>query len=1084
MKKLLLVSLCFLSLFVTQVYAQNRTITGTVTSKDDGLPLPGVSVTVTGTSIGTQTSATGKFSLQVPASAKALRFTFVGFQPAESPIGANGTVNLAMTSSAAQLTEVVITGAFGVKQNSRTSSGSAQQVGGAQLNVVRQTNVNNALAGKVAGLQVRSQSAGALGRQTEVRLRGASGFGTGNGAIYIVDGTIVTNIDDINNDDIESVTVLQGPASSAQFGPQAANGAILITLAKARKTDGLGIDLNLGTQFDVPYILPNYQNVYGGGAAADFMQYTWKAGDPEEWKPLSGKYYPDYSDDASWGPKMVGQEYIPWYSWYPGTKYTGTTAKWTPQPDNARDFYQTGITLNNSVSFNKAADNYNVKVSYGNQYTRGLIPTTYLLKNTFMLNTSVDLSKKLTLSANINYTNSKLNGEINDAYSNNSSGSFNQWFHRDLDMGILQELRYLKSPDGAYATWNHLNPTAYNPSDPRQFYAANYWYNPYTAQDLHANFFNRDRLFGNIGLAYKITDDLTLRGTYRKAYVGSWEEQKYSSQLNYSGTQTQGNEARNKGYYYTSTTYSNRENWEFVLNYNKTIKDFSIKANAGTDVFNWTYKDNSANTNNGLSIDDLFTIGNSVDPATVNNSRIREQYRALYGNANIGYKGLVFLEGTLRNDWISVLPSSKPSILSKSFGGSFVFSDLLKSQSSWLSYGKVRATWGQSPKAFGNGTTFGAYTYPGALYGVSAFKFGNNLVQGINDQYIDPALKGSVVTMKEFGLDMRFFNDRFGFTATYWDGTEVDFPQSIAINGASGYTSIYTNVGKVARKGLDITLSGQPFRSENFTWTISGTYGRLLDNKVIEISNKYDITRIPAGQYVWGTDMPYLVHEKGKQWGQIYGNGILRNSAGVPILSATGFYQNDPNVYFGSAVPRHTGGLQNSFTVFKDFTINANFDYQFGGKFVSLSNSFGSFSGLTARTAVLNDKGNPIRDAVADGGGVHTTGVDKDGKPVSFYVEAQDYFHNLNNVKTYDPYIYDLTFIKLRELGVSYRIPVQKLGISKYIKNASFQVVGRDLFLLYAKTKDFDPSQVIAVTGETGQLPGTRAIGFNLRVGF
>jgi hypothetical protein len=196
------------------------------------------------------------------------------------------------------------------------------------------------------------------------------------------------------------------------------------------------------------------------------------------------------------------------------------------------------------------------------------------------------------------------------------------------------------------------------------------------------------------------------------------------------------------------------------------------------------------------------------------------------------------------------------------------------------------------------------------------------------------------------------------------------------------------------------------------------------------------------------------------------------------------FYQHDPEVNFGSVLPKVTGGLQNSFELFNDFTVNVNFDYQFGGKFSSLSNMWGSYSGLTARTAVANDKGNSIRDAVADGGGVHTVGVNAAGEPVEFYVEAQDYFHNLFSKKTFDDYIYDLTYIKLRELSVGYRVPLKKLGIHKHVSSLSVSFVARNPVLIYAKTKDFDPSEVSAIYGETGQYPGTRGYGFNIRVGF
>jgi len=188
--------------------------------------------------------------------------------------------------------------------------------------------------------------------------------------------------------------------------------------------------------------------------------------------------------------------------------------------------------------------------------------------------------------------------------------------------------------------------------------------------------------------------------------------------------------------------------------------------------------------------------------------------------------------------------------------------------------------------------------------------------------------------------------------------------------------------------------------------------------------------------------------------------------------------------YFGSVLPDFTGGIQNQFTIFKDFTLNVNIDFQVGGKFVSLSQQWGSFSGLTARTATVNDKGNPIRDAVADGGGVHVEGVNADGQPVDYYVEAQDYFHNNYYNKTFDDYIYDLTFVKLREVSFGYNIPLNKIGLEKYLQRANLSIVARNPLLIYAKTKDFDPSEISAVVGESGQFPGTRGLGFNLTVGF
>lgn len=1072
--------LWILLLISIQSYAQNRTITGTVTGKDDGLPLPGVTVRVSGTTTGTQTGGNGQYSIAVPANATGLEFSFIGYTPQKVSIGSGSVVNIALSVASSQLTEVVITGAYGVKQSSRATGASASLVSGEQLNTIRQTNINNALAGKATGLQVRSQSAGALGRQTEVRLRGATGFSTGLGALYIVDGTIVPNSDDLNPDDVESVTVLQGPAASAQFGSQGANGAIVITTKKGKKNNGVGITLNLGAQFDRVYVLPDYQNTYAGGSSADLIQYHWKDGDPAEWKALDGKYYPDYSDDSSWGPKMVGQEYIPWYAWAGGSPYAYKTASLTPQPDNAKNFYQTGITLNNNVAFTKAGDDYNIRMSYANQNLRGIIPNTSLNKNIFNLNTSYDLTKHLQVSANINYVGQKVTGEINDDYSNLTTGAFSQWFHRDLDMGIMKELRGLRSPDGTYVSWNHLNPTAYDPSNPAAFYGGNYWYNPYTFTDFYKQVEQRDRLYGNLALTYKVNDHFSVRGTYRRNQTNAYSENREYSELKYSATQT-----GRKGYYRTGNSYSNRENYEVLATYNQTFKDFTVSANAGTDIFNWIYKDNYANTNNGLTVDNLFTIGNSVDQPSVSNNRTQEQYRALLGRATVGYKNMAFITGNIRKDWYSTLKASDNAVVSKSIDGSFVFSELLpKSTQNWLSYAKLRASYGEIPVALGTSNeTFGAYRYPGMLYGINQYKWAGNVLMGTPDQYVDQNLKGTVTRQSEFGLDLRFLNNRIGLTGTYYMGTDKGIPYTLSSNAASGFSSILTNIGLIKRKGLEFALSGNPVRIKNFNWTFNGTWSRQLENTVVEISNQYNVNRISVSG-VWGSDMPYLIHQTGMKWGQIYGNGILRNADGVPILSSNGLYQNDPNVYFGSVLPKFTGGLQNAFTIYKNFSLNVNIDYQVGGKFVSLSQMFGTFSGLTRITAELNDKGNPVRDPVADGGGVHVTGVDANNAPVSYYVDAKTYFQGLTNNKTYDPYIYDLTFVKLRELGLGYNIPVKALGLSKAIQSATFQLTARDLWLIYAKTRGFDPSQIDELRGETSQFPGTRAFGFNLRITF
>ncbi|MEY5068901.1 MAG: hypothetical protein RLZ47_763 [Bacteroidota bacterium] len=1088
MKQLLRLGLCCLLFMASNAHAQDRMVTGKVSAADDKMPIPGVTVKVVGSTQATQTNAEGMFSIRVPEGFTQLQFSFLGYSTQVLSI-TDGTMNVVLRQDARQLNEVIISGALGTKRTARSTTNNTQIIEQKQLNTIRQTNLNNALAGKVSGIQVRSQSAAALGRETEIRLRGVSGLGLGSGALYIVNGTILPNIDDINMDDVENVTVLQGAAAAAQFGSQGANGAIVITLKEGKIADaGLGVTVNSGMQIDNVYILPNYQNSYAGGAISDLLQYQWKAGDPVEWQALDGKYYHDYSDDASWGPRMVGQEYIPWYAWYGGHSRSYQTSKLLPQPNNARDFYSAGITQNNTLSLSSGSDNLNFKFTYGNQDVKGLLEKTWLKKNTFNLFTTYKLNQHFELSTDINYINQRRNGEIDDGYSNQSSGSFNQWFHRDLDMNIMKDLRGLTTEDGIFASWNHANPTVYEANNPRNFYAGNYWYNFYTWFDLVNVQNQRDRLYGNLSFSYKPNKDLKFSITYRKQQNTTFEEQKYSSRLNDSGLQTTGNTPQAKGFYSTLNAYSNRTNLEFLATYSKQISDFSIDANLGTDFFNGVYKDNAANTNNGLSVPDLFTVTNSVDNPTLINNRIKEAYRAILGRATFGYKKYLFADITLRNDWYSTLPVSHNSVLSKSFGGSFIFSDLLSKSLPWLTYGKLRASWGQIPKALGvRNEDFGAYRYPGSAYGVGQFKWGGNFLMTASDVLVDPNIRGSVVTQSEFGMDMSFFDERLGFSATYWQGTERDFPFALSLNPATGYNSLLTNIGEISKKGLDVQFNAQPLMFDKFKWKLNATWAKLIENDVVELSEKYNIQQTSNLQSIWtsgsGTTMPVMVHTKGKRWGQLFGNGIKRIN-GVPVLDDHGLYVNDPNVYFGSVLPDFTGGVQNTFTFLKDFTLNVNIDFQYGGKFVSLSNMWGSFSGLTAQTATINDKGNPIRDAVADGGGVHVFGVNENNEPVNYYVEAQDYFHGLYNNKAFDPFIYDLTFVKMRELALGYELPVGKLKLSKYIQSANISLVARNPLLIYATTKDFDPSEISAVSGETAQLPGTRGFGFNLKIGF
>ncbi|WP_290791264.1 SusC/RagA family TonB-linked outer membrane protein [Flavihumibacter sp. UBA7668] len=1061
------------SLCCSLAFGQTRPVTGKIVD-DKGKPVPYATVKIKGSTAGVSADVNGVFTIRAK-SGDVLEVSAVGQKTSSMTLGDQNLVTVALENSGDEaLQEVVVTGAFNIKRTQRSTSSTVQTISDEKLNTIRQADVNNALAGKVAGVQVRSQSAAKLGSNgyASVRLRGESELVGGSSVLYVVDGTIMPtgSAGDINPDDIEDLTVLQGPASSALFGAQGAGGAIVITTKKAKRNQkGVGVEFNTGATFDKVYILPDYQNSYAGGGVSDLMQYNWQPGQPEEWQALDGKYYHDYSDDASWGPRMVGQEYIPWYAWYPGSNYSYKTEKLLPQSTNSRDFYNTGVTLNNNINFSKAGDNYTLRVSYTNLDIKGLIPTSKMQRNNLSVFTTMDITSKLQLAANVTYLNQKTEGEFNDGYSNQSSGSFNQWFHRNLDMDKLKELKGLRSPQGALASWNHKNPEAYSASNPLNFYGGNYWYNFYSYFDNINNINNRDRLFGDVSLQYKVSNDLKVKLTYRKNQLTTFTENKTFSILETSATQT-----GTKAYYGTSETYSNRENFEGLVSYGKRWKDFSVNGNLGFDIMRTSYKDISTNTNNGLNVPDFFALSNSKNPISYTNYRENSKYRAGFVRGDIGWKNMLFADFSLRQDYYSTLPAGDNGILSKSFGASFVFSDLLKNSIPFISYGKIRASWGEIPKSID------AYQL-GFNYGIAQNQWNGNFLMGTPNQLIDPNISGAVTTQREIGLDMKFARNRAGFSVTYWDGSISDIPLPITINGASGYTQLLVNAGGITKKGVEVLVNVTPIKTRDLTWEITGTFAKLIENKVTKLAEGVPRITNASGTFA-GSYAAYVVNEVNQPWGQLFGPGFKRIN-GVPQLTSAGLFVREAEVNFGSVLPDYTGGVQNSIN-YKNFYVNVNIDFQKGGKFFSLSDFWGSFSGLTAKTATVNDKGNSVRDAVADGGGVRVDGVDEDGKSVTYYVDAQTYYHQFQSSRISENSVYDLTFVKLRELSVGYRFDVTKMGLGKVLTGANFSIVARNPWLIYAETRDFDPSEISNTYGENGQLPGTRSIGVNLKLNF
>ncbi|AQG78081.1 hypothetical protein AWR27_01160 [Spirosoma montaniterrae] len=1080
--------LCFLSL---PLLAQDVAISGKVTSTEDGSVLPGVNIAVKGTSRGTSTDAEGTYRLNVPAGST-LVFSFIGFVTQEVPIGNRTTVDVALASDAAQLQEVVVT-ALGIKRDAKSISFATQQINAEQLQVVRQPDAGNALAGKVAGLQVLSQAGSKLGQGAVIRIRGAASLVDKN-PLYVVDGTPLTADSgtppslDINPDDIETLSVLKGPNATALYGQRGDAGVIVITTKKGLARKGIGIDINSTTTFDQVNIIPKYQNLYGGGGSSAWRTFTWAPGNPVEWQAFNGKRYHDYTDDSSWGPRLDGSEYIPWYAWYPGSPYSFKTASFTPQPNNVRDFYNTGLTLNNGVSMRAGGTGYNLRLSYTNVNQTGVLPNTSLQRNYITAATTFDLGKNLTAGLNLNYTTDRVNGNFDDDYSNFSgAGSFNQWFHRNLDMGIMRELRDFRTPTGALASWNHSNPTATTNFSTPNFNRGNYWYNWYSYQDNINYQTNRDRLFGDVNLTYRINDHFRVQGWLRRNQRQTNYENKTPTILELSAAQT-----GVKAEYTTGAVTEREDNYEFLGSYDNTFGEFDLSANVGGNIRDNRYSRVDMATTGGLFVPDLFTIGNSIGTPNLTNNRFRKEVRSLYGRASLGWRDMVYLEVTGRNDWSSALPADRNSYFYPSVGGSFVFSELTRDRLPFLSFGKLRGSWAQV------GSDLNPYQL--ALnYQVNQFKYNTNSLITTPNLLTNAEIIPSLSSAYEVGVDLRFLKNRAGLAFTYYKENKINEILNVDVTTASGFTEKVINAGRIERNGIELQLTGQPVVGKNFNWDVALNFA-VNNSRVISLGSVNSIqatSAVPFGSSLQSFDtndafgFAYVIHTDGtdnggnNRWGQLRGNGILYDEQGRPLLNrdpVTGIYtyQFAANQYFGSVLPDFTGGLINTLR-YRNFNLGIAIDYQKGGKYFSLSNLFGQYSGLYAETAATNDRGKNVRDDVAEGGGVRVQGVSSTGEAVDTYVPAYDYYHQFGNNGIINNSVFDASYVKLREISFGYNIPLKS---NRYFQGIGLSVVARNPYLLYAANRNIDPSELSQRFGENGQQPGTRSLGFNVRLSF
>ncbi|MGL5272131.1 MAG: SusC/RagA family TonB-linked outer membrane protein, partial [Phocaeicola sp.] len=889
--------------------------------------------------------------------------------------------------------------AMGISREKKALGYAVSEVGGDDLVKARGglTNPVNALQGKVAGLQISSGS-GSMGGSSKILIRGVSSISGNNQPLFVVDGVPIEGSDcnststqrggggydygnlvqDINPDDIESLSVLKGASASALYGSRANNGVVMITTKKGTKNEGLGVSFTSSIGFESVSKLPKLQNLYGGGFNSDFEQVN-----------INGTNYNivEYGADESWGPKLEGQTVLSWYDlakWEAGGKVGNpTTSTWSPASSDIRDFFETGVSYTNNVSLSQSTDRASLRLSYTNTDLKGYLPNSSMSKNVLNVSGSMkSANQKLEAFTNLTYFNSRAKGRSETGYGdNNIMVKFVQWGQRQLNMNELKDMYIM--PDGTQATWNRNSW-----DDPTAAYSNN----PYWSRYMNYQNDTRNRIYGNVGFSYEILPEL--KAQY-KSSLDFFVDKQY--ERNAVGSQEQSN-------YKEISRQQYEFNNEFLLMFNKRFDEFSLQANLGANIMKRRYEYVYGQTQGGLAIPLFYNLKNSLQAAAAYNFEREKGINSFFGNVSAGWRNMLYLEATLRNDKSSTLPSSNNSYLYPSVTGSFIFSELLREDAPWISFGKLRAGWAQ----VGNDTdpynvlsTYTQYT------NIDENAPGYRLPSTLNNKDLRP----ESTTSFELGLEMSFFNNRLGFDATYYTSETKDQIIPLSVSGTTGYIYSVINSGVISNKGLEFAFHGTPIQTRKFSWETSITLASNK-NQVKELIDGVDYYRI--------TTAPFKVEigvMKGDSYGVIMGTNYVFDDNGNRMIDpSTGLYlATDSNESLGSIYPNFTGGWSNTFKI-GNFDTSILIDFSQGGHYFSTSYMWGMYSGMLEETAA-----NDIRE-----NGILLEGViDNNGTPNTKVANGAAYCADVYTGPAAQS-VFRSDYIKLREINVGYTVPLKK----------------------------------------------------------
>lgn len=1105
MKKIALL-LAFFAIGLQVLMAQTKEITGRVTSADDGGVIPGVSVSVKGTTLGTITDMDGIFRLKVPQESKALVFSFVGMQSQEVAIGTQTSINVKLVSENIAVDEVVVT-ALGISREKKSLGYAVQQVGGEEVNKSKGNNFVTSLSGRVSGIQVKNNTN--FGGSTNVIIRGSSSLTGNNQALFVVDGIPIDNSNtnnmgqttgrsgydygnaaaDINPNDIESISVLKGAAATALYGSRATAGVILITTKKGKASGVKAPKVKLSSTVTFSTIdkstFPKYQNEYGAGYGKYYYGGEEYPGF-EQYADVDGDgnidYTVPYYEDASRGQKFdPNVKVFQWDALDPASPNYLKATPWVAGANGPDTFFETGVGTSNNIDVSGGDDKTTYRFSYTYYDQNGVMPNSNLKKNnaTFVGTHKILDNLKITTSAN--YINTEGKGRPSTGYSDNIMSSFRQWYQVNVDLSMLKRLY---NETGRNITWN---PVAYNDLAPA------YWDNPYWVRYENYEKDGRSRLIGYAQLDWDISKDLKAMGRYA---IDTYNELQEEYKAVGSGAGEFGVDRKNVTSGYSRYTRAFTEsNLDFMLNYHKAISDkFDLTAMLGTNIRRTKNESVYASTNNGLAVPNVYALNNSVDPMLPPEERFyRIGVNGVFGSMSLGYKNTYFLDATLRRDQSSTLPTENNAYYYPSVTTSIIFSNLINAD--WLSLGKVRLNFAEV------GSSAPALSVKDTYVANAPFS-GTSMVTVPNTKQ-NSTLKPERQRALEAGLEMNFLKNRVGFDLAVYKNNTFDQLMDVSVSFVTGFNKKWVNAGEVQNKGIELALTGTPVKTKDFNWDIRVNWAKN-ENEVVSLYTDEAgnaVENLQIGSLQGGISINATV---GHPYGTIKGSDYQYHANGGKLVNATNgrYLKSSTNdKVIGDMNPDWTGGINNSFR-YKNISCSFLVDMQKGGDIFSLDLWYGMGTGLYAETVGPNDLGNPKRDAIvwnnvnnktkeggyaATSGGVIEEGVLADGSPNWVRRNNENYAAIGWSADPNKRFVYDASFIKLRELTITYDLPkslISKLSLS----NASIGFVGSNLWIIHKNLPYADPEASQGsgnIQGwQSGVMPTTRNLGFTVNLQF